>query len=155
MQRFTRILLALTILLSGLTLLPFVNLPLEAFGWQRFAGAYQPTLAINYPNGQVGSYFALTGSGFSPNDTATVLVNGTVVGSLPVDGSGNLAFRLSTDQADAGFYVVVTTLHPGASVAFVLNAAAPLRAQEGSGPIFAVPAGLAFTNVLYLPITTR
>lgn len=155
MQRFTRIFLALAILLSGLAFLPFVSLPLEAFGWQRFADAYQPTLTINYPDGQVGSYFALTGSGFSPNSTATIVVNGALLGTVPVDGSGNLAFQLSTSQADEGYYLVMTTVNPSSAVAFVLNAAAPLRAQAGSGPIFNVPAGLAFNNILYLPIIAR
>jgi hypothetical protein len=42
MNRFQRLVIALTILLSGLALVPYVAFPSERLVWQRYAGAYQP-----------------------------------------------------------------------------------------------------------------
>jgi plastocyanin len=42
MNRFRRLLVASAILLSGLALVPYIALPSAKFGWQQFAGAYQP-----------------------------------------------------------------------------------------------------------------
>jgi hypothetical protein len=38
MQHISRVLVALTILLSGAALIPFVDVPAETFEWQRYAG---------------------------------------------------------------------------------------------------------------------
>lgn len=48
MKRSIRVLIAMTILLSGLALMPFVNLPTEAFGWQKYARAYEPAPYVYY-----------------------------------------------------------------------------------------------------------
>lgn len=48
MKRSIRVLIAITILLSGLALAPFVNLPTEAFGWQKYARAYEPAPYVIY-----------------------------------------------------------------------------------------------------------
>jgi hypothetical protein len=114
-----------------------------------------PALAINYSAGQPGSYFTLTGSGFPPNGTATILVNDvTLTNTLAVDHTGGFAFLLSTSQADAGHYFVTTTVNPGAITTFILDPALPLRPQEGSGPIFNVPSGIAW-KPLYLPLIVQ
>jgi plastocyanin len=42
MKKYRGIAIALTILLSGMALVPYVALPAEQFAWQRFADAYQP-----------------------------------------------------------------------------------------------------------------
>jgi hypothetical protein len=42
MNRLQRLVLALTILLSGLALVPYVAFPSEKINWQRYAAAYQP-----------------------------------------------------------------------------------------------------------------
>jgi hypothetical protein len=42
MNRFQRLVIALTILLSGLALVPYVAFPSERLVWQRYADAYQP-----------------------------------------------------------------------------------------------------------------
>jgi plastocyanin len=42
MQKNARILIALTIFLSGMVLLPFVAFPSERITWQQFADAYEP-----------------------------------------------------------------------------------------------------------------
>jgi hypothetical protein len=45
--------------------------------------------------------------------------------------------------------------NPTASVRFTLDADDPVRPQEGVGPIFEVPAGIAFTEFVFLPIIMR
>jgi plastocyanin len=42
MQKHTRILVALSIFVSGMALAPFVAFPSERITWQQFADAYQP-----------------------------------------------------------------------------------------------------------------
>lgn len=42
MQKHARILIALTIFMSGMALVPFVAFPSERITWQQFADAYQP-----------------------------------------------------------------------------------------------------------------
>ena len=43
MRKHARILIALTIFLSGMVLVPFVAFPSEEITWQQFADAYQPS----------------------------------------------------------------------------------------------------------------
>jgi Tol biopolymer transport system component len=115
-----------------------------------------PSLSINYPDGQPGSFFTVTGSNFPPNSTAAVVINGvTLTTTLPVDSSGGFLFLLNTEQADAGHYFVTVTANPEATVSFILDPAAPLRPQVDSGAIFQVPDGIALTEFIYLPLIQR
>jgi Tol biopolymer transport system component len=113
-----------------------------------------PSLSSNYHDGQPGSFFTITGSGFPPSSLAAVVVNGTVLtATLPVDSDGELLFLLDTGQADAGHYFVTVTANPSATADFTLDPAAPLRPQEESGPVFNVPSGIAIMEELvYLPL---
>jgi hypothetical protein len=116
----------------------------------------QPTLSANYADGRPGSVFALTGAGFPPSSTASLLVNGSVLTStLAVDGSGGFVLRLDTQQADPGWYFATATVNPSATARFVIDPAAPLRPLEGSGPIITVPAGIAFASSVYLPLVQK
>jgi Tol biopolymer transport system component len=115
-----------------------------------------PSLASNYPDGQPGSFFTITGSNFPPGSLAAVAVNGTLLAEgLPADEAGNLLFLLDTSQADAGRYFVTVTANPAATIVFTLDPAAPLRPQEESGPVFNVPGGIALTQFVYLPLIWR
>jgi photosystem II stability/assembly factor-like uncharacterized protein len=113
------------------------------------------SLSINYTNGAPGSFFTLTGANFPANSTATITINGQEVGTVPTDSSGGFVFLLNTDQADKGHYVVTATVNPSASTSFVLDPDDPTRSQESNGTIFNVPAGIAFTHVVYLPLVNR
>jgi len=154
MQRTVRIMVALVILLSGLAIIPFVSLPTQAFRWQRYANAYQPTLAINHVSGGRGSFFRITGSGYPADTTVTVFVNGVLVGVTSTDDLGEVDVSLSTSQADLGWYVVVVMANPSAEIGFRLAAGEPLWPQEGGGPVFDVPEGIA-RHLVYLPIVAR
>ena len=52
-----------------------------------------PSLTINYPNGQPGSFFTITGWNFPPDSQATLSINGQVItNTLSVDPTGSFIF---------------------------------------------------------------
>lgn len=106
LERVIRIVLALGILLVGVALIPFVDQPVRAFGWELFAGVYSPVLAVNATSGAPGSVFAFSGSGYPPNSQATIYVNGRALGAVMTGGSGDAAFLLHTAGAAPGPYNV-------------------------------------------------
>jgi Tol biopolymer transport system component len=115
-----------------------------------------PSLIANYADGQPGSFFTLTGSDFPPNIAATVVINGVILTeALMIDNSGSITFLFDTSQADPGSYFVTLTANSTATTGFVLDPAAPLRPQEGSGIILDVPGGIALTRFVYLPAVLR
>jgi alpha-tubulin suppressor-like RCC1 family protein len=114
-----------------------------------------PLLSINYTRGRAGSFFTLTGTNFPPACTATITVNGRTLGTIFVDSLGNFTLILSTANADDGQYFATVSVNPSATVGLVLDSAAPLRTQSGSALIFAVPAGSAFTESIFLPMAQR
>ena len=115
-----------------------------------------PVLTIDYPTGQPGSYFTITGQYIPPNATASVYVNEVLVGTTATDGTGNLSFQVHTyAQAQAGAYIVKVTVNPqAASVMYQLDPAAPLRPQ-GSAPVIEVPGTIAPAILLYLPVVFK
>jgi photosystem II stability/assembly factor-like uncharacterized protein len=116
-----------------------------------------PTLTINYPDGQAGSFFTLSGAHyFPPNVPTGVIVNNHLLTStLPIDVTGDLVAILDTSEAGAGRYYVTTTTNPRAIVSFALDPSAPLRAQTGSGPVIKIPSGIAFAHATFLPLAYR
>lgn len=115
----------------------------------------ETSLTVNYQSGAPGSYFTLTGINFPPNDTANISINGTSLGDVTTNLDGSFTFILSTDNADEGAYFVTATVNPSATTSFVIDSNEPTRPQEGSAIIFNVPAGIAFTDTLFLPIVMR
>ena len=113
------------------------------------------TLVVNYASGKSGSYFTLEGANFPVSSTATILVNGYTLGTLPTDAAGDLVFLLNTDQADNGDYTIAVALNPSASAKIVLDSSKPIRPQEGQGTIFNVPGGMILTHRVYLPVLLR
>ncbi|MFA5873549.1 MAG: hypothetical protein WC832_06260, partial [Anaerolineales bacterium] len=112
------------------------------------------SLTINYSSGAPGSYFTIAGSYFPPDSTATITVNGNVLGTVPTDSSGSFTFLFETSQADEGYYSVTVSVNPSASTQFTLDAEADLHPQEGSGTVFVVPDGIAY-HVIYLPLIVK
>lgn len=121
----------------------------------RTAQQAQAELDINYGTGSPGSFFTLTGQNFPPDSAATIAVNGHVLGTVSTDSAGNLAFLLDTGGAGEGSYHAVATVNPSATASFLLDATESLRPQEGTGPVFEVPSGIAYTSVVYLPLILR
>jgi Tol biopolymer transport system component len=114
-------------------------------------------LSINYNSGQPGSYFTVQGEKFTPNQPAFLVVNGQTLGSVSVNGAGQLGFQLTTAEADPGGYAVFAYAGlSSAGVPFWLDPDFPLRPQEGTGlPVFPVPPGIALTQHRYLPLVAR
>lgn len=137
-----------------LTLEHYAAFPDPAGKWDAFAAADQPAVAINHESGAPGSFFNVTGSGFPPDGTAFVVVNDTLLGSVPVGPGGEVAFTLSTGEADPGDYHLRVSVNPSAGLPFTLDESAPERAQEGDLPLVDVPGGL-ITHYIYLPLVVR
>jgi hypothetical protein len=156
MKNINRYLIPLAVLLFGTALIPFVEIPTATFSWQRYINAYQdPLLTINYFDGSPGSHFTITGNKFTPDEMATVSVNGLVLGTLPADGAGSFQFRINSGAAEPGYYEVeVSTGVPADQVGFTLSLTAPLRPLEDSGMIFDLPSGIAAQRA-YMPIIPK
>jgi hypothetical protein len=112
------------------------------------------TLTINYAGGRPGSYFTLEGANFPIDSTATITVNGSTLGTVRTDASGDLVFLLNTEQADEGKYIATATINPSSSARFVLDSSHLLHQQEGEGTVFNVPGGLT-THSVYVPLILR
>lgn len=150
-ELLTRSAVALVILLAGVAMAPFVDLPKIRLGWQRFAGVYEAQLVVNHEQGQPGSYFHFTGTNYPPNELAMIMVDGEEVGEVMTDANGQLEFNIGTAQAPLGAYAVTAMVDGNASASdsFTLTTNAPLHPLEGDGPLFfAVP-------VIYLPLIYR
>jgi hypothetical protein len=102
-----------------------------------------------------GQFFHLTGAGFPAHSSATVRVNNQPLGTVIIDGDGDLSLLLSTTNSDEGAYVVTISVNPSATAYFSLDIDAPVRPQEESGPIFDVPTGIALTKSTFLPVIWR
>ncbi|NUM44874.1 MAG: hypothetical protein HUU38_09205 [Anaerolineales bacterium] len=114
-----------------------------------------PSLVINYDSGAPGSYFTITGSDFPDGEVATIYVNGQVLGTTDTSAEGAFTVLFSTTDADEGFYMITATVNPSASTWFTLDVNEPVRPQEGKGTILNVPAGIAFTEFVFLPVIFR
>ena len=115
-----------------------------------------PSVAINYSDGAPGSFFTINGSNFPPERYATVIVNSEVLtNTLTVDSGGNFSLIMNTQQADPGYYIVSASVNVNRPVQFTLDAGLPVRPQEGSGTLFPVPPGIAYTNRVFLPMVQR
>lgn len=158
MYDIRRLLTALFILMAGVVLIPFISLPAQAFSWQLFAEAYEtePTLTINNDVGKPGSFFEVKGKNFPANATAVITINGTSIGTVTTNADGEFEFELNTTGAEDGFYFVTATVNRSATVKFTLDSGSPNTwPSVGTTPVFTVPAGIASTGFIYLPIILR
>jgi hypothetical protein len=115
------------------------------------------SLIINYPSGAPGSFFTLTGVGFSASDQADLLINDQVLTTtLEINPTGGFIFFLDTSGADAGYYRIRVEGVVSASASFFLHPFTEVHAQEGGGTTYIVPPGitLPYTNTL-LPLVHR
>lgn len=151
-KNLPRILIALLIFLAGAALIPFVGLPAQGYSWQQYANAYVPVeLQVNYHTGQPGSFFTITGQGFTPDSTAAVVVNGQNLGTVNTDSDGELIFVIDSSGAEEGYYFVTVTAGGSATVSFRLVADAPDRPKEDEVTVFSLPADIALDILRYLP----
>jgi alpha-tubulin suppressor-like RCC1 family protein len=110
------------------------------------------TLDINYPTGQPGSFFTITGWNFQPGAQASLSINEQVITTtLQVNPTGSFIFFLDTGGAEPGGYAVTISANLSANTSFFLTGDVPIRPQEGGGQVFIVPTGIALENIIYLP----
>jgi hypothetical protein len=151
----TRIAIALSVLISGLALVPFMGLPTQGFNWQRYAGVYNPaTLQVNHDTGAPGSFFTVFGGNFTPNTPVTVSANGVVLGEVLTSDSGELMFLIDTTGADLGFYMVEASGNESAATQIILQENAPQWAPENEGVVFSLPAGIA-AQMIFMPVIIK
>ena len=139
---------------TGPFYLAWANRDTPALVLGRFTGGGQPELVIDHESGAPGSYFNVTGTGFPAGRSALVSVNNTLLGSVAVDGTGQLAFTLDTGQAGLGEYLVRAGVDWMPGVPFALSSGQPEWPREGDFPVVVVPSGLIKSSV-YLPIALR
>jgi len=109
---------------------------------------------VNHTTGAPNSFFTFQASGFPANATATIFINNVLLTTVQTDGTGLLAFTISTSNLPTGTYTVRVEVNPTATVTFAIDSNAPLRANESGAPVFAAPPEAA-QHKLYLPQTER
>jgi alpha-tubulin suppressor-like RCC1 family protein len=117
-----------------------------------------PSLTLNYPTAQPGSYFTLSGWNFPADTQGSLTINGQVITTaLAINPTGSFIVFLNTAGAEAGSYVVTVSVNPEAMTGFLLTEDAPLRPQEGGGQEYVVPGGVAYHDFIFihLPLVVR
>lgn len=148
-EKITRLALTLVILLSGVAMIPFIDLPVEAINWQLLTGAYEPKLNVNEDSGAPGSIFAFTGSDYPPLSLAAIYFDGLQVGSVMTDANGMATFTLDTTGAAVGLYNVTMEVDVNASATegIELKVGEPLVMPP---PNFVGP-GFSWQPLIYMP----
>jgi hypothetical protein len=136
--------------------------------WEEVSFTTQPQVTINFPDGQPGSVFVITGSNFPANAQLSVSINGTQVSTFSADANGSFILVIITSpDATPGTYAITISTGPvlassepaSAQVSYTLDTDAPLRehtAAPGETEI-EVDTGIlpASTNRVYLPAVQR
>jgi Tol biopolymer transport system component len=114
------------------------------------------TLEANYNLGMPGSFFTITGTNFLRNEVVTIAANGQELGTMTTDEDGNFVFTLATAGADPGYYLIAASVqNVWGGTALMLDPNAEQRPAQGGGTTFNLPAGIAFTEMVYLPAAIR
>lgn len=152
-DNLTRLAVAGLILLSGVAMAPFIELPRQKLDWTLFAGVYEPELVVDQPSGAPGSVFTFTGSNYPLDALATVYADGEALGTLTTDSNGGAQFLLATQGALPGHYDITleVDINASATVSIHLDESEPVLPPPAGfdGPTFAVG------HPLFLPFVTR
>jgi hypothetical protein len=150
---WTRALIAAFILMSGLALIPYLDLPHTILGWDQFAGIYSPELVIEPEVGLPGSTFTATGTNYPANSLATVYAGSVPIGTVMTDENGSAVFYIETEGAQLGVYNITMAVDVNASAtdSFRIAATGPFipAPTDPVGPIFDLP------SVVYFPIVMK
>ena len=130
LRTLLRVLFALSILLAGVAMVPYVERPVAALEWRMLAGVYTPELSVHASEGAPGSQFAFTGAGFPAHKPATLFVNGRYLGRVMTDAKGMAQFVVQspTSYRVLGHYDITLEVDMNASATqgFTLSSNAPL-----------------------------
>ena len=138
----------------------------QAYNSAELYGQGSPILVISNATGKAGSFFTVWGYGYTPNQTATILVNGRNLGTATIDNTGFFNFQFNTSGASNGAYIVTvqtSTSQRGvlsaaavdeqATTTFHIDAADPNTWPQAAGiTTVQIPANSAFTEFRYFPI---
>ncbi|MEM7030836.1 MAG: two-component regulator propeller domain-containing protein, partial [Chloroflexota bacterium] len=127
------------------------------------------SLMLNHTLGNSGSYLNLKGTSFPPNHNANLFVNGQSLEIVNVTSTGDFTITFDTVAANIGDYIVTTVVDlegrdigqqsskplASATTRFSLQPTAPLHPQDGDWSLISIPTGLAFSEIVYLPISSQ
>lgn len=164
MNRYSRLLVVIFILLSGMVLLPQQNLVAGVVSWHRFAQVYEDTVTIT-----LAQYFADTGSlevhaTSTSNGAATLMVyrasDNTLIGTLT---SNNTDYRgVFTTSPNPESIIVRSSVSGEATAPVTLGTGAPQTLpQTGVAPptpdiaSFWLVGGLAALGIAVLALMRR
>jgi len=117
-----------------------------------------PKLALssNMVSGAPSSKFVVLGSGFEPNTSLTLRLNGEIIGTYNTDDSGGMVLVIKTlPQVPLGAYSVTVEQMPKVSTTFVVGTDAPILTSTTFGTEVTIPIVQIIENSLYLPFVTR
>ncbi|MCL4826734.1 MAG: trypsin-like serine protease [Caldilinea sp.] len=112
------------------------------------------TLAVDYTTGAPGSYFQVTGRGFTPNSQETLLANGVSLGSVQTDVDGSFTVVLSTYFADIGSYWLSTET-PSAPLEIHLHMSSEVRPRSNHSQMELLLSADRAIHRLYMPVVQR
>ena len=151
-ESLSRMLIAAIILMSGLALVPYLDLPQTTLGWEQFAGIYTPELVVEPEIGSPGSVFTGTGSNYPANSLATIYVDGEPIGTVATDENGTATFYINTYGANVGIYNVTleVDVNSSATDTFQLEENAPTipLPPVPVGPIYYLPQDIYLPSIL-------
>ncbi len=138
---FSRLGLIIIILLSGVALLPIQELSAEKLNWQNVGAIYSPQLRLREDRGRPGSAFFYRATGYPPNTTATVYIDGSPRGTVPVNRRGQSYFLIQTemnDDLDRYYVTLMVDANASATEDFRLEDDEPIVPPPPgyNGPIF-------------------
>ena len=109
-------------------------------------------MQLDFTQGAPGSHFTLTGADFAPTSAISLTVNGIALGVAQANSSGEFTVTVTTEHADLGSYSIIDQQGVGVAANFTLAADAPLHMPPAFEPHIALPAGIAYTQFVYLPL---
>ncbi len=121
---------------------------------RQLMGSFKPSLTVSQARGAPGSSLSINLSGYLPNTTAEIYANGTYLGEVTSDTSGNATFAVTTVNADEGIYHVTLQQNQAAVASFILDHTAATY-NASAALVFPVPSGISFWYSCLLPIIQK
>lgn len=112
------------------------------------------SLVVDYTTGAPGSYFQVTGSGFTPDSQEALFANGVLLGNVPTDVDGGFSVALSSDFADVGSYWLSTET-PSAPLEIQLHMSSDIRPKGNSLQLEFQLSGDQVVHKVYMPIVQQ
>lgn len=100
--------------------------------------------------GAPGSTFSIAGSGFTPNATIKLRINGGELGTVLADGSGTFTFEVPTgSDTPPGEYAITVAGNANLRAAITIQPGAPMLDGTGASQQLSIP------DIIYIPFGAR